>query len=58
MSRITRQHNDRLAQLGLGEGSVFRIVRRVNGMVQIRSRGNDLVIREELLQEMEYNDIL
>ena len=58
MSRITRQHNERLAQLGLGEGSVFRIVRRVNGMVQIRSRGNDLVIREELLQEMEYNDIL
>ena len=58
MSRITRQHNERLAQLGLGEGSVFRIVRRVNDMVQIRSRGNDLVIREELLQEMEYNDIL
>ena len=58
MNRIVRQHNERLAQLGLGEGSVFRIVRRVNGMVQIKSRGNDIVIREELLQEMEYNDIL
>jgi Fe2+ transport system protein FeoA len=51
----TTPTNSRLAAMGLIEGITFRIVKKVNGMVQLRIGGNDIVIQEELLlKEIDY----
>jgi len=47
-------NNSRLAAMGLIEGTIFRIVKIVVGMVQLRIGGNDIVIREELFKEIDY----
>ena len=44
----TTPNNNRLAVMGIIEGTIFRIIKRVNGMVQIRLKGSDIVIKEEL----------
>jgi len=51
----TSTHN-RLAEMGFVEGVKFRIVRRVSGMIQIRLDGSDVVIREDLLKYIDYDD--
>ena len=51
----TTPANSRLGHMGLIKGTIFRIVKKVAGMVQIRIGGNDVVIQEELLKEMDYD---
>ena len=41
--------------MGLIEGTTFRIIKKVAGMVQLRIGGNDIVIREELFKEIDYD---
>ena len=48
--------NKRLAEMGIIEGTTFRIVKRVSGMVQIRLPNSDIVIREELFKEIDYDN--
>ena len=42
--------------MGVIKGTLFRIVKKVFGMIQIRFSKNDLVIREELFKDIEYED--
>jgi len=46
--------NRRLAEMGVIKGTIFRIVKRLFGMVQIRLKDSDLVIREETFDEIDY----
>jgi len=48
--------NNRLREMGFIKGTIFRIVKKVAGMVQIRLSGSDIVIREELFKEIDYDD--
>ena len=48
--------NSRLAEMGLLTGTVFRIIKRKFGMVQIRIKGSDLVLREETFKDIEYDN--
>ena len=56
MNKIQENNNQRLLEMGFIKGAVFRIVKRVLGMVQLRlnSNSNDIVIRKETLKEIEY----
>ena len=48
--------NNRLAEMGFVKGAIFRIVKKVSGMFQLRtSNSNDVVIREELFKEIDYD---
>ena len=47
-------NNKRLAEMGLIKGTIFRIVKRVHGMVQLRFNGSDVVITEETERDIEY----
>ncbi len=49
-------HSRRLSELGLIRGTIFRIVKRVAGMVQLKFGGNDIVIREETLEDITYDE--
>ena len=50
--------NNRLAEMGFIRGTIFRIVKRVAGMIQIRlDSGNDIVFREETKREIEVEEI-
>ena len=40
--------------MGFIKGTTFRIVKKVAGMVQIRLPNSDIVIREELFKEIDY----
>ncbi len=54
--KIKNITNTRLADMGFIRGTTFRIVKRVLGMIQIRlDSGNDVVIREETLKDIEYD---
>ena len=46
--------NNRLAEMGFVKGAIFKIVKKVAGMVQIRLPNSDIVIREELFKEIDY----
>ena len=56
MNKIQENNNQRLLEMGFIKGAVFRIVKRVLGMVQLRlnSNSNDIVIRKETIKEIEY----
>ena len=47
--------NNRLAEMGFIKGTIFRIVKKVAGMIQIRFNGSDVVIREELEEDIDYD---
>jgi len=49
-------NNSRLAEMGFVKGTIFRIVKKVAGMIQIRIPHFDIVIREELFGDMDYDD--
>ena len=49
-------NNKRLAEMGFVKGTIFRIVKKVFGMIQIRIPHSDIVIREELFGDMDYDD--
>ena len=48
--------NNRLAEMGFVKGTIFRIVKKVAGMVQLRIGSTDIVIREELFKEIDYDN--
>ena len=48
-------NNHRLAEMGFIKDSMFRIIKRVAGMIQIRLKGSDIVIREELERDIDYD---
>ena len=48
-------NNHRLAEMGFIRGTIFRIVKKVAGMLQLRFNGSDIVIREELFKEIDYD---
>ena len=50
-------NNHRLAAMGFIKGTIFRIVKKVSGMFQLRmsNSSNDIVIREELEKNIEYD---
>jgi len=60
LRKIKMNNNNRLAEMGLIKGTIFRIVKKVHGMIQLRFGGNDVVIREEefkkLKEDAKYND--
>ena len=50
--------NNRLAEMGFVKGTIFRIVKKVAGMIQIRIPHSDIVIREELEEDIEVDEVL
>ena len=53
-------NNTRLADMGFIKGSIFKIIKKVYGMLQLRLisfQSLDIVIREETLKEMDYERI-
>jgi Fe2+ transport system protein FeoA len=45
--------------MGVISGAIFKVIKRTLGMVQIRlDSGNDIVIREETIKEIEVDEIL
>ena len=54
--KVKNIYNNRLAEMGLIDGTIFRIVKKVAGMIQIRIPHSDIVIREELFGDMDYDD--
>ena len=53
--KVKHIYNNRLAEMGLIDGTIFRIVKKVAGMVQLRIGSTDIVIREELFKEIDYD---
>ena len=51
-------NNSRLAEMGFIKGTIFRIVKRVAGMIQIRLPHSDIVIREETFKDIDKDEIL
>ena len=51
---IKNTTNRRLLEMGLIKGTVVRVVKIVAGMIQLKLDNSDIVIREELLNEIEY----
>ncbi len=54
--KVIKNTQQRLLEMGLIKGTIFRIVKKIFGMVQIRLKGSDIVIREETLKDIEYED--
>ena len=51
---INKTTNRRLLEMGLIRGTIVRVVKIVAGMIQLKFDNSDIVIREELLNEIEY----
>ena len=51
---IKNTTNRRLLEMGLIKGTIVRVVKIVAGMIQLKLDNSDIVIREELLNEIEY----
>jgi len=50
------RNNNRLREMGFIKGTIFRIVKKVAGMIQLRtSNSNDIVIREETMEDIDYD---
>ena len=47
---------NRLAEMGFIKGTVFRIIKKVSGMLQIRFNGSDIIIREETEKDIDYEE--
>ena len=52
--KVKSNNNNRLSEMGFNKGATFRIVKKVAGKVQIRLPNSDIVIREELFKEIDY----
>ena len=50
--KVENVHNARLAEMGFIKGTIFRIIKKVAGMIQIKLKGSDVVIREETLKDV------
>ena len=53
--KVKSNNNNRLSEMGFIKGTIFRIVKKVAGMIQLRVKGSDIVIREELFKEIDYD---
>ncbi len=51
----TTPNNNRLAEMGVIKGTIFRVVKKVSGMIQLRINNSDIVIREGLFKEIDYD---
>ena len=51
---IKNTTNQRLMEMGVIKGTIVRVVKIVAGMIQLKLDNSDIVIREELLNEIEY----
>ena len=40
--------------MGFIKGTIFRVVKRVAGMVQLRFDKSDVIIREEMMKKIKY----
>ena len=54
--KIKNIYNNRLSEMGLIRGTIFRIVKKVAGMIQIRLSNSDIVIREETKEDVEVEE--
>jgi len=52
---VKKTSNNRLAEMGFIRGAIFRIVKRVAGMIQIRLADSDVVIRKETMKDIDYD---
>ena len=48
--------NNRLAEMGFVKGTIFRIVKKVSGMMQLRFNSSDIAIREETKEDIEVEE--
>ena len=53
---IKNTTNRRLLEMGLIKGTIVRVVKIVAGMIQLKLDNSDIVIREELLKEIDYDE--
>ena len=53
---IKNTTNQRLMEMGVVKGIVVKCVKRVSGMIQLKLDNSYIVIREELLNEIEYEN--
>lgn len=51
---INSTNNRRLSEMGLIKGTVVRVVKKVSGMIQLKLNNSDVVIREDMLNDIEY----
>ena len=56
--KVKNINNNRLSEMGFIKGTIFRIVKRVSGMIQMRLPHSDIVIREETFKDIDKDEIL
>ena len=54
--KVKSNNNNRLSEMGFIKGTIFRIVKKVSGMMQLRFNSNDIVIREETKEDVEVEE--
>ena len=54
--KVKNTSNNRLSEMGFIKGTIFRIVKKVFGMIQLRFNSNDIVIREETKEDVEVEE--
>ena len=53
---IKNTTNQRLMEMGVVKGTIVRVVKRMSGMIQLKLNNSFIVIREELLKEIDYDE--
>ena len=54
--KVKRVDNNRLSEMGFIRGTIFRIVKRVAGMIQLRFDDSNVVIRKETLNDVDIEE--
>ena len=54
--KVNKADNNRLSEMGFIKGTIFRIVKKVSGMLQLRFNSSDVVIREETKEDIEVEE--
>ena len=54
--KVKSNNNGRLSEMGFVKGTIFRVVKKVFGMIQIRLPNSNIVIREELKKDIEVEE--
>ena len=44
--------------MGFIRGTIFRVVKKIAGMIQLRFNGSDVIIREETFEDIDKDEIL
>ena len=56
---IKKVRNNRLSEMGFIKGAIFKVIKRVVGMVQLRlikPNSLDVVVREETFKDIDYDN--